>query len=449
MGSPTAIAAATAGPPTAVVTPTESAAADLVTSSRITPALLAQIRAIAHPLGGSGDLDPLIERIGDAHYVLLGEASHGTAEYYTWRTEITKRLVEEKGFSFVGVEGEWVDCYRVNTYVKALPGSGTSARQVLNRYDRWPTWMWANQEVAELVEWLRERNDAVQDQPKVGFYGLDLYGAVDATDELLKYLVGREPQVARVARRVRECVESQEGDQPHVPGATGPDRQDCRKDRETLLTTLGAESAPYQREDPVAHFYAEQNALVARNADRFYTEPDAWNIRDTHMVDTLDRLMDHHGPGAKAVVWEHNTHVGDARATNMAAAGLINLGQLARERHGVEDVVLVGFGSHRGTVIAASMWGGQSERMAVPPAQKGSYEDAFHRAGTENKLIIFSDAAELGLLLEPRGHRAIGVEYASEYFQDGAYVPTVLPERYDAFLYIDETHALHPLHQER
>ncbi len=447
--------AATATPSSATVTSptvatsTDSAPADLATSNQITPALLAHIRTTAHPLSRPGDLDPLLERIGDAHYVLLGEASHGTAEYYTWRTEITKRLVREKGFSFVGVEGEWVDSYRVNAYVKGWPSSGTSARQVLNRYDAWPTWMWANEEVAQLVEWLREHNDAVQDRSKVGFYGLDLYGAVDAANELLQYLGRRDPQAAGRARRVRECVESHEEDQSEFLDPTGRAPKDCRKHREALLTALAAKATQYRRENPEACFNAEQNALVARNADRFYTELDSWNIRDTHMADTLDRLMHHHGPGAKAVVWEHNTHVGDARATNMVAEGLINLGQLARERHGVQDVVLVGFGSHRGTVIAAPMWGGQSERMVLPPAQKGSYEDAFHRAGRENKLIIFSDAVDPGPLLEPRGHRAIGVEYSHEYSQDGAYVPTILPKRYDAFLYLDETHALHPLHQER
>ena len=217
-----------------------------------------------------------------------------------------------------------------------------------------------------------------------------------------------------------------------------------------MLSELG-NRLPKYRDDLESRFNAEQNALVVRDAERYYRAmarggSSSWNVRDRHMVETLERLMRHHGAGAKAIVWEHNTHIGDARYTDMADVGMVNVGQLVRERRGAEDVVLVGFGSHRGSVIAGREWGAPMERMPVPPAREGSWEDILHRIGEEDKLLVFAEAEEESRLLEPRAHRAIGVVYDPAYERYGNYVPTVLPRRYDAFLYVDETQALHPLH---
>ncbi len=419
-----------------------------------TSALVDRIRQMARPLEGSGDLDGLMERIGDAHYVLLGEASHGTHEYYTWRAEISKRLIVEKGFRFIGVEGDWPDCYRVNRYVKGWPDSGSSAYEVLNAYERWPTWMWANREVVELAEWLRQYNDGRPEEEKVGFYGLDVYSLWDSLDAVTKYLEQVDPEAAQAAQRAYRCFEPYIGDEQQYAWSTALVPQSCEDEAVSLLRELCNKASAYREDDPEAFFNAEQNALIARNAELYYRtmirgDSASWNVRDHHMTDTLDRLMQHHGPDAKGVVWEHNTHIGDARTTDMASSGMVNVGQLVRERHGVEDTVIVGFGSHRGSVIAANRWGGQMERMPVPAAREGTHEDALHTAGEEDKLLVFADAGgDLGPFLDPRGHRAIGVVYDPNRERYGNYVPTVLPLRYDAFLYIDETRALQPLHLE-
>jgi len=228
----------------------------------------------------------------------------------------------------------------------------------------------------------------------------------------------------------------------------------CEQAVITALQDLCRRAPEYEDEGREAFFNAEQNALVAKNAELYYRTmvrggSESWNVRDTHMADTLDRLMTHHGPGAKAIVWEHNTHIGDARATDMAREGMTNLGQLARERHGTQDVVLVGFGSHRGTVIAGAEWGAPMEVIQVPPARDRSWEAVLHEAGEEDKLLLLSGGEPLSdAFMESRGHRAIGVVYRPQFEAYGNYVPTVLPERYDAFLYIDQTRALRPLHLE-
>ncbi len=437
---------------TAIAAPPTRAATSAGTLG--TGALVDRIRHMARPLKDSDDLDPLLERVGNAHYVLLGEASHGTSEYYTWRARITQRLIREKGFSFVAVEGEWQDCYKIDQYVKARKGAGKSAGEVLNTYDRWPSWMWANREIEELVEWLRRHNGVLPEDQKAGFYGLDVYGLWDSAEAVLRYLERTDPSAAPVARQVHACFRPYAENEEEYAGASESGPSACRKQADALLRHLRVNADRYRRADPEDFFATEQSALVVKNAESYYRSAQesastSWNRRDTHMANTLDRLMQHHGPGAKGIVWAHNTHVGDARATDMAPAGMVNIGQLIRQRHRPEDVVLVGFGSHQGTVIAAAQWGMQAQKMRVPQAREGSYEHAFHAAGAEDKLLIFSDSADLDPFLVRLGHRAIGVVYDPQYESYGNYVPTVLAERYDAFLYIDQTEALHPLHPER
>jgi erythromycin esterase len=416
-----------------------------------TRTLIDQVRGFARPCARTEDLDALLDRIGDARYVLLGEASHGTADYYAWRTRISQRLLREKGFSFIAVEGDWPDCYRVNRYVKRFPEAGDTAREVLHEFHRWPTWMWANEEIVALAEWLHDHNRGTPDDEKVGFYGLDVYSLWDSLYQVMGYLQRSHPEAVAAARRAFRCFEPYGEEMQDYARATALVPTSCREEVVELLRQVRRQTQGHDGDGRDGAFVAEQNALVVRNAEEYYRAmvrggPESWNIRDRHMTDTLDRLMRHHGPGAKAIVWEHNTHVGDARFTDMAEDGEYNVGQLVRERHGDEGVVLVGFGSYRGTVIAGREWDAEREVMRVPPGRPGSWEEVLHRAGTETKLLLFSEAQETRELMAWRGHRAIGVVYHPEYEQFGNYVPTVLPRRYDAFLYIDETKALHPLH---
>jgi erythromycin esterase-like protein len=421
-------------------------------SSTDTPAsgqLLDEVRDLARPLGSPADLDPLLARVGNARIVLLGEASHGTHEYYTWRAAITRRLVEEKGFSFVAVEGDWPDCYRVNRFVKGDPDAAADPREALDTFRRWPTWMWANEEVLELVGWMREHNAGRPDDRKVGFYGLDVYSLWDSLHEVMGFLRKADGEAFDSARRALKCFEPFGEDAQDYARATVLVPHSCQDQVVDLLRLVRArreQATPGSRD---GQFVAEQNAWVVQNAEAYYramvrSDSGSWNVRDRHMADTLNRLMARHGPAAKAVVWEHNTHIGDARYTDMADEGMVNLGQLVRDRYGEADVVLVGFGSHRGRVIAGRAWGDPWEEMRVPPARDDSWEDVFHQTGDDNRLLVFP-RLETGEAAGWRGHRAIGVVYRPQFEQFGNYVPTVLPRRYDAFLYFDQTQAVRPL----
>jgi erythromycin esterase len=382
---------------------------------------------------------------------LLGEASHGTSEFYTWRAELSKRLILERGFSFIAVEGDWPDCYRVNRYVKGMPDGGRDAEAVLHAFERWPTWMWANREIVSLVQWLRRHNERASDARKVGFYGLDVYSLWDSMRVVMQYLTRIDPALASAARRAYNCFEPYAEDVQEYARATALVPTSCEDEAVAVLRALRANATNFREDGREGYFDAEQNALVARNAERYYRTmvrggPASWNVRDHHMVETLDRLVEHHGPATKAIIWEHNTHIGDARFTDMARAGMVNVGQLVRESRGDHDTVLVGFGTHRGTVIAADEWGAPMERMRVPPARNDSFEHVVHEAVGGDALFLFGDADPASALDQPLGHRAIGVVYDPDHERWGNYVPTIIPRRYDAFLYIDETRAVDPLH---
>ncbi len=414
--------------------------------------LVEACRARAYPLGSAADLDPLLDRIGEAHYVLLGEASHGTHEYYLWRARLSQRLIEEKGFSFLAVEGDWPDCYCVNRYVKDYEECGANAWEVLKQFERWPTWMWANWEIVALAEWLHRRNDGLPEEKKVGFYGLDVYSLWESLEAVMQYLERVDGKAVETARQAVRCFEPYAEDvQEYARAAMGFVPSTCEPEVVALLAALRREAPTYEKDGREAYFAAEQNALVVKDAESYYRAmvrggSESWNVRDRHMVETLERLMQFHGPEAKAIVWEHNTHIGDARATDMARAGMVNVGQLVREQHAAEDVVLVGFGSQRGSVIAGYEWGAPMRRMTVPEAREGSWENLLHRAGTEDKLLLLGGEDDTEAFQEPRGHRAIGVVYDPDYEPWGNYVPTALARRYDAFLYLDATRALNPLH---
>jgi erythromycin esterase-like protein len=406
-------------------------------------------KQIFHPLNSSSGLDLLLDEIGDARYVLLGEASHGTHEYYTWRMHITKRLITEKKFSVIAVEGDWPDCYRLNRYIKGYPGSGENAREVLHAFNRWPTWMWANWEMVAFAEWLRHHNAALPLQKKTGFYGLDVYSLWESMDAISDYLGKVDPAALASVKKAMDCFEPFNARE----GFSYADRSygltsSCRKEVEDLLTGIRKKMINYDH-DQEAAFSAEQNAVVAVNAEKYYHVmmqggEDSWNIRDKHMVETLNRLMDFHGKDARIIVWEHNTHIGDARATTMRGAGLINVGQLVKEQHEAEGVFRVGFGSYEGTVLAAYHWGDEVKKMKVPKAKPGSWEHLLHEAGDGNKLLF---SKEIKNFRTPVGHRAIGVVYDPGY-EYGNYVPSIIPSRYEAFAFLDRTRALHSLHVE-
>ncbi|NNJ27394.1 erythromycin esterase family protein [Alienimonas chondri] len=402
-------------------------------------------------------LDPLMDRIGDASFVLLGEASHGTSEYYLWRRRITERLIRERGFDFVAVEGDWPDCAAVNRYIRGE--SDGTPEEVLGTFRRWPTWMWANREVADLTAALREINAGRPVKRQVGFYGLDVYSLWDSLARIRDYLEEYAPESLEAAEETFACFGSDFGDEQGYARRTAWMPESC----ERQILELLAETRKATLRDGDRAFDAVQNALAARHAEEYYRTmsspgPESWNIRDRHMTDTLARLMDHHSdpaPGgrrAKAIVWEHNTHIGDARATDMAAAGMVNVGQLARDRFGAGECVLVGFGSRRGSVIASRRWGAPMERMPLPEARADSWENLMHTAfDGGDRLLIFPDADDSAERAAPlhdrRGHRAVGVVYRPEA-ERGNYVPSDLAARYDAFLYVDRTHALRPLHEE-
>ncbi len=303
------------------------------------------------PLRTDKDLNPLMERIGEARYVLLGEASHGTHEYYTWRARITKRLILEKGFSFIAVEGDWPDCFRINRYIKGYPGAGDRIEEVLSHFRRWPTWMWANWEIAALAKWLRKYNDSLLDGRKIGFYGLDVYSLWESIEVLLDYLRKEDPETAQLARQVVSCFEPYGEDEERYARAARMLSESCRRQVTDLLQEIRKKASSYDS-DLEAPLNTEMNAWVAVNAERYYQSmfsfgSRSWNIRDTHMAETLNRLMNFHGPDARCIVWEHNTHIGDARFTDMERDGMVNVGQLVRQQQDQQDVVLVGFGSYQ------------------------------------------------------------------------------------------------------
>lgn len=407
------------------------------------------LRRLSSPLEELSDLDPLLRRIGSARIVLLGEASHGTNEFYTWRQRITARLIRERGFSFVAVEGDWPDCYHVNRYVKSYKNAERTARDALEIFDRWPTWMWANEEVLSFVEWLKQHNNDRPAESRVGLFGLDVYSLWESLHAVLSYVDGLDESTSEAARRAFECFEPYGDDVQRYARASQWLSESCSDEVVELLHAVQAKLQTFP-DDREARFNLEQNALIAKHAEEYYRtmvrgDVESWNIRDDHMMQTLVRLLEHHGPQAKAVVWAHNTHIGDARATDMHEAGMVNLGSLCRERYGDRNVCVIGFSTHRGHVLAARAWDAAMEAMPVPTAASGSWDDLLHQARPRGALLLLDDAQRFSALHRPRGQRAIGVVYRPQFERFGNYVPTDLACRYDALLHVDQTHAVRPL----
>ena len=410
------------------------------------------VKDLALPLTDPGDFDVLLDRIGDARIVLLGEASHGTSEFYRWRAALTRRLIAERRFSFVGVEGDWPDCDRVDRSVRCRDDAPDDPREALVEFERWPTWMWANEEVVDFCQWLRGHNRDIDPALRVGLHGLDVYSLWESLREIILYLREHAPGEVGAALRAYRCFEPF-GEDPHAYATYARFLPEWCEDAVVELLVAARERAGElgDAKDAATHFSAQQNAFVVADAERYYRAmigggPEAWNIRDTHLADTIDRLLAFYGPGSKAVIWAHNTHVGDARATDMTEAGMVNLGQLTRERYGRTSVAILGLGTHGGTVVAATAWGDRAQVMPVPAARSGSLEDILHEHVPDQALFVFPESGRPAVLTDWLDHRAIGVVYHPERERLGNYVPTRLGDRYDAFCWLDRTTGLHPLH---
>lgn len=417
------------------------------------------LREAAHPLVGEReDYDPLLKMIGDARLVLIGEASHGTHEFYRERAQITKRLIEEKGFSAVAVEADWPDAYRVNRYVRGMSDEA-DAIEALKGFKRFPAWMWRNADVLDFVGWLRTHNDDLPNEAfKVGFYGLDLYSLHTSIEAVLTYLDQIDPEAAQRARSRYACFDHFGKDEQSYGYATGMGiAESCEQDVVQQLVEIHRRALDYARRDGrVAmddYFYAWQNARLVMNAERYYRSMfrgrvSSWNLRDSHMAETLDSLLTYLGNqnrNAKVVVWEHNSHLGDARATAMGQEGEWNVGQLARERYG-HEAVLVGMTTYEGTVTAASNWDSPAERKRVRPALPGSYESIFHDALIPRFLVTLrNDRHTSEVLREPMLERAIGVIYRPETERQSHYFRARLSDQFDAVIHFDQTRAVEPL----
>jgi len=420
------------------------------------------MQVAARPIeDAAGDYDPLLNLIGEARFCLLGEATHGTHEFYRERAEITKRLIKEKGFTAIAVEADWPDAFRVNRYVRGL-SDDKNANEALGGFERFPTWMWRNTVIFDFIEWLRDYNSSLPaSATKVGFYGLDLYSLYTSIEAVLNYLAKIDPEAAKRARYRYSCFEHFGDDtQAYGYAATFDLSESCESEVIDQLIELRRRAADYaSRDGRVAQdefFFAEQNARLVLNAERYYRimfrgRVESWNLRDRHMAETLDALVAHlnsQAQQAKIAVWEHNSHLGDARATYMADYGELNVGQLVREKHGAE-AILIGFTTYTGTVTAASDWGGPAERKRVRPALKESYEALFHEMDRANFLLTLRNNKKVSTVLQtPRLERAIGVIYLPETERQSHYFEARLSKQFDAVIHFDETHALEPLERE-
>jgi erythromycin esterase-like protein len=415
------------------------------------------VREIAQPLAGEArDYDALLKLVGNARFVLIGEASHGTHEFYFERAAITKRLIVEKGFSIIAIEADWPDTARVHRYVRGT-SLDANANEALSGFRRFPTWMWRNTVVVEFLKWLRDfNNDLDPKRAAVGFYGMDLYSLHASIEAVLAYLEKVDPDAGKRARLRYSCFDHfSRNPQEYGYATTVGAIESCEDAVVAQLVELQQKAGEFLSRDGHAAaeelFFAEQNARLIKDAEQYYRSmfrgrASSWNLRDRHMVDTISNLAAHLNGSrqSKVIVWAHNSHLGDARATEMSHYGEVNVGQMIREQFGTE-AVLIGFSTYQGTVTAASDWGAPAERKNVRPALKGSYEDLFHEIRFPRFWIDLRGAGKIGVLQQRRIERAIGVIYRPETERLSHYFHARLPEQFDAIIHLDETCAVEPL----
>jgi erythromycin esterase-like protein len=422
--------------------------------------LIAVITSAAQPLSNNKDkYSSLLDKIGDSRFVLIGEATHGTQEFYQARIDITKQLIEKKNFMAVAIEGDWPDAYRIHRYIQGV-GSKVAWKAALEDFKRFPTWMWRNKTLPPFLKWLRTYNDNLTSPvQKIGFYGLDLYSLYSSMQAVIHYLDTVDPEAAARARSRYACFDHIKPDAQTYGYLTSMGiKKPCVKEAIEQLLELQHHAFDYVKQDGNSiedeYFYATQNARLVKNAENYYRAMFeghvlSWNVRDQHMAETLNILADHlenrFGKPAKIVVWAHNSHVGDARATEMGEQGEVNIGQLVREQHDL-DTYLIGFSTYQGTVTAASDWGAPCECKEINPGLHGSYEDLFHHVGYKQFLLDLRTHKQLERYLHlPRLHRAIGVIYRPETERASHYSFTHLPFQFDSLIHIDQTTAVQPL----
>lgn len=414
--------------------------------------LSALLRRVAEPLPSPADAVAFgrhFDRYGDARVVLLGGATHGSSQFYRARAAISRHLIEHHGFTIVAVEADWPDAARIDDYVRhqaPRPHRGDAVA-------RFPSWMWRNLELLEFADWLRAHNADRAADARVSFRGLDIYSLSESIHAVLTYLDRVDPGAAIEARRRYGCLTPWQ-DEPSDYGraALMSGRSNCEERAVAQLRDVLDRRLDNMRDDGEAWFDAVQNARIVRAAERYYramfvSSTESWNLRDRHMFGTLEALLAHQGDGAKAIVWAHNSHIGNAAATAMGWQGEFNVGELCRMAHG-DEAVLIGFGTDHGAVAAASDWGGPMEIKTVRPARHDSYEHAFHQSGIARFLTDWRRPDKAGVanaLRDPRLERAIGVVYRPEIEREGHYFEAVMAEQFDAFVWFDETNAVTPL----
>jgi len=410
------------------------------------PALIAER---SQPFDTIGELQPMLNEIYGQRLILMGESTHGTSEFYRWRAKLSHYLIENRNVRFIAVEGDWPALYEINRYVKQKEGAAGSAAEAMEAIDRWPLWMWRNREVKELVEWLHAFNADRETSERIGFYGIDLYAHEAAMDVVEAYLENRDRREAREVSGAYNCLRRFHDFQSYLQrvAQTG---DHCGEGLQESLEKLQDKRDEWEGNDPAAFFHAEQSAKLVVNAERHIRAnleqgPQSWNIRATHFHQTVTRLLQYYGEESQGVVWAHNTHVGDARATEMGPAGMVNIGQLSRETHGNRRVYTIGFGTDTGQVLASRSWEGAREEMSIPQAQPQSWEALLRETEQEQLFLLFSDPILTDSLTDPIPHRAIGVTYHPEQEQQNNYVRTILPGRYDAFLFFRQTDILDTL----
>ena len=395
-------------------------------------------------------LNKLLSATANKELVLLGEGSHGTHEYYLWRDKISRRLIAEQGFNFIAVEGDFASLYHLNRYVKNMDGAANSAKEVLMKLHRWPTWMWSNHEVVELAEWLRNYNDTLPQDKKVGFYGMDVYDEWNSKKEVLDLLKVNNPTAYAYVEEQYNCFGPHKGDSWGYAQAVEGGENNCATATKNVVEYIRNNRADFSTLTDDTYFYLLQNAMVVHNAEEFYRESLAsvghvsWNSRVHHMHGTVNELLDLYGENSKGIVWAHNTHIGDAEYTSMRNTGEVNIGQLSREKLGRDNVFLIGFTSYKGKVMAASSWGARMKKMTIPAAVPNSIEHDLNQIGEERFYIIFDEEDKNYETPKVMGNRAVGVVY-NPTRDDRQFEPTIVSMRYDALFFFKETTALRVL----
>ncbi|QDK44583.1 erythromycin esterase [Bdellovibrio sp. ZAP7] len=420
----------------------------LTSSSRITPEemIVTELKNKAVPFHGIGSLDEVIEKISTSRIVMLGEATHGTHEFYALRRMISERLIQDHGFNFIAVEGDWPDFQRLNKFINGSTSSDADSE--LKKFSRWPTWMWANSEVTKLLEFLKEE--------QIPIYGLDVYSLFESIDAVKSYAQEKDLDLGLTVEIAYSCFDVFHQNEKDYARHLTQFPEGCRKEVLSILRKLLRLRIDEIHNSKSELSDAQQNARIVAHAEDYYRKmlfggPDSWNVRDLHMAETLATLLKNHGPESKCIVWAHNSHIGDYHATDMAGQGYVNLGGIAREQFGIQEVSLVGFGTYQGKVIASHSWEGKETEMNLPPAPASTFEDYCHKTCSDLKSSGFSIVFEANereghLGKRQYGHRAVGVVYDPRHENRRLnYVPTIPAQRYDAFVFVDESTAVHPL----